>query len=150
MHNCTHVAVTCWRPFCLFIAGVGPLAPLPWAPFTPLAFQVPFSAQKAYCGLNVLSASSSDAGSPSDAAQSESSSFASAVRRLNLCMARINLNMGNSPTQADSSKRASLGTHMINSLLECPVLPVSCHHATAGCTAQANDIIDCVQYNKTK
>lgn len=40
--------VTCWRPFCLLRARVAPEAPLPWGPFTLLAFQVPFSAQKAY------------------------------------------------------------------------------------------------------
>ena len=37
-----------WRPFCLLRAGVAPVAPLLRGPFTLLAFQVPFSAQKAY------------------------------------------------------------------------------------------------------
>ena len=48
------------------------------------------------------SASSSDAGSPSDAAQSESSSFASAARRLNLCRNPH----GQSPARLTSSTNA--------------------------------------------
>ena len=93
----TEVKLTCWRPLCRFPAGVASMRPPPRPPFTLLAFQVPFSAQKAYCGLNVPSASSSDAESPSYAAQSESSSFPSAVRRLNLCMNTPQSNRCNSP-----------------------------------------------------
>ena len=57
--------------------GRGPLLALP--------FRAPLLAQKAYSGLKLPSASSSDDASFSRAAQSESSSLPSSRRRLYLC-----------------------------------------------------------------